>query len=287
MRGRRAAVRGRARGRVRPVAGVPQLLEGHGAPGRVQRSPATSSICCRRARPDFLDGILTQAADPQRLFLTDLCWSNGLACAGDVRLNDWKAKGYGKVEPVLFTARNGATLSGHVWKTLKGPTKRPGVVITNGSVQAPEQAYWWAAQTLAKAGYVVMTWDPQNQGRSDTLGQGEDALSGALSQVNGETFYDGTQDALDFFLSTKKVRYLPACQPDRDLPLRQAGAPRPRRAQLGLQPLRAQRRSQAPRPGRALVRRRRRLLHEPGGPAGRCRGGLGQPLQRHRHLQCR
>lgn len=157
----------------------------------------------------FLDGIVTQAADPQRLFLTDLCWSNGLACAGDVRLNDWESKGYGKVEPVLFTARNGATLSGHVWKTLKGPTKRPGVVITNGSVQAPEQAYWWAAQTLAKAGYVVMTWDPQNQGRSDTLGQGEDALSGALSQINGETFYEGTQDALDFLLTTKKVRYCP------------------------------------------------------------------------------
>ena len=28
--------------------------------------------------------------------------------------------------PVLFTARNGATLSGHVWATVAGPAKRPG-----------------------------------------------------------------------------------------------------------------------------------------------------------------
>ncbi|MEA2346857.1 MAG: hypothetical protein QOG62_644 [Thermoleophilaceae bacterium] len=157
----------------------------------------------------LLDAITTQAGDPERLFLTDLCFSNGLACAGDIRLNDWQTGGDGKVEPVLFTARNGATISGHVWRTRTGPKKRPGVVITNGSVQAPEQAYWWAAQTLAKAGYVVMTWDPQNQGRSDTFGQGEDAASGALSQLNGETFYDGTQDALDFFLSTKRVAFCP------------------------------------------------------------------------------
>jgi hypothetical protein len=31
-----------------------------------------------------------------------------------------------------------------------GPAKRPGVVITNGSVQADEQLYWFAAQALAK-----------------------------------------------------------------------------------------------------------------------------------------
>ena len=50
----------------------------------------------------------------------------------------------------------------------------PLIVITNGSVQAPEQLYWGQAATLAKHGYVVLTYDPQGQGRSDTFGEGVD-----------------------------------------------------------------------------------------------------------------
>ena len=80
--------------------------------------------------------------------------------------------------PVVFTARNGATLSGRVWFTRAGPAKRPGVVIVNGSVQASETLYWFAAQTLAKAGYVVLTFDPQNQGRSDSRGEAPDGDEG-------------------------------------------------------------------------------------------------------------
>jgi len=125
-------------------------------------------------------------------------------CAGDVRLYDWN----GIVKPVLFTARNGSTLSGRVWMTAGGPAKRPGVVITNGSVQAPETLYWFAAQTLAKAGYVVLTWDPQGQGYSDTYGEGVDRNDGVPSQ-SGRPFYDGTEDALDFFFSTPGTPYVP------------------------------------------------------------------------------
>ena len=109
-----------------------------------------------------------QANDPEREFQDHLCRSGEDGCAGDVRLYDWQTNGYGIVRPVLFTARNGATLSGHVWATRSGRTYRPGVVITNGSVQADEQLYWFVAQTLAKAGYVVLTFDPQGQGQSDT-----------------------------------------------------------------------------------------------------------------------
>src|SRR3954453_12438297 len=79
-----------------------------------------------------------QAADPERNFLAQLCATGEDGCAGDARLYDWQAKGYGVVQKVTFTARNGATLSGHVWATRAGPAKRPGIVITNGSVQAPE-----------------------------------------------------------------------------------------------------------------------------------------------------
>lgn len=147
--------------------------------------------------------------DPQRSFMTDLCWNGYDGCAGDVRLYDWQTNGYGIVTPFLFTARNGAQLSGHVWATRSGPAKRPGIVITNGSVQADEPLYWYAAQALAKDGYVVMTFDPQGQGQSDTMGQGVDQNEGFPAQTDGRPFYDGTEDALNFFLSRPSHRYEP------------------------------------------------------------------------------
>jgi dienelactone hydrolase len=150
-----------------------------------------------------------QAADPERNFLAQLCATGEDGCAGDVRLYDWQANGYGIVQKVLFTARNGATLSGHVWATRAGPKKRPGVVITNGSVQAPEQVYWFVAQTLAKDGYVVLTWDPQNQGQSDSMGESPDQNEGFPAQSDGRPFFDGTEDALNFFFSNAAHPYVP------------------------------------------------------------------------------
>jgi hypothetical protein len=147
-------------------------------------------------------------SDRERFFGGNLCWQRGDGCAGDVRLYDFVTRGAGIALPVLFTARNGSTLSGHVWATAAGPAKRPGVVITNGSVQAPEELYWFAAQTLAKAGYVVLTFDPQGQGYSDTFGEGADRQDGFPSQ-EGRPFYDNTEDALDFFFSTAASPYAP------------------------------------------------------------------------------
>lgn len=160
-----------------------------------------------------LEGELILATDGPaqrfgRNFLGNLCGNHTDGCAGDVRLDDWGRNGYGLMQPVLYTARNGSTISGHVWATRTGPAKRPGVVITNGSVQAPEELYWFAAQTLAKAGYVVMTWDPQGQGFSDTFGEGVDQRDGFPSQ-EGRPFYDGTEDALDFFFSAPGSPYRP------------------------------------------------------------------------------
>src|SRR5436305_3247005 len=150
-----------------------------------------------------------QATDPGREFVSDLCWNGNDGCAGDVRLYDWQTNGYGIVQPVLFTARNGATLSGHVWATKAGPAKRPGIVITNGSVQADEYMYWYAAQALAKDGYVVLTFDPQGQGLSDTYGEAPDRNEGVPAQTDGRPFYDGTEDALNFLLSSKQHPYEP------------------------------------------------------------------------------
>jgi dienelactone hydrolase len=149
-----------------------------------------------------------QVNDPARLF-PDLCASGEDGCAGDVRLYGWQSGGAGIVQPVYFTARNGATVSGHVWATRSGAAHRPGIVITNGSVQADEQLYWFAAQTLAKAGYVVLTFDPQGQGQSDSFGEAPDQTEGFPAQTDGRPFFDGTEDAVNFFLSTPSRAYVP------------------------------------------------------------------------------
>lgn len=161
-----------------------------------------------------IDATTAQLKDPERNFMANLCATGEDGCAGDIRLNNWGPNGYGIVKPILFTARNGATLSGHVWATRAGPARRPGIVITNGSVQAAEQHYWYAAQTLAKDGYVVMTFDPQGQGQSDILGEGADRLEGVPSQTDGRPFFDGTEDAINFFLSTAGDPYepVPSCE---------------------------------------------------------------------------
>ena len=158
-----------------------------------------------RSAQNTADAAQILATDPERAgggAGGTVCFTYGSGCAGDIRLYDFQSRGRGLVSPVLWTARNGSTVTGHVWATRSGPARRPGIVITNGSIQAPETLYWWAAQTLAKAGYVVITYDPQEQGRSDTFGEGVDRMEGVPSQTQGNTFFDWTQDALDFLLST-------------------------------------------------------------------------------------
>ncbi len=147
------------------------------------------------------------AADPERNPL-NLCTMHGFECAGDLFFWEWGAQGHGIQQPVLFTARDGATLSGTVWATKGGPAKRPGIVITTGSVQAPEQIYWGLAAVLAKHGYVVLTYDVQGQGRSDLFGEAPDDQEGVPSQ-EGEPFFDGTEDALDFLLSGPEHPFQP------------------------------------------------------------------------------
>ncbi|HEV7516666.1 MAG TPA: hypothetical protein VGR07_10235, partial [Thermoanaerobaculia bacterium] len=161
-----------------------------------------------------INSLAIQAKDPERNFITNLCASGEDGCAGDVRLYNWGPNGYGIVKPVLFTARDGATISGHIWATRAGPARRPGIVITNGSVQANEQMYWYAAQTLAKDGYVVMTFDPQGQGQSDALGETPDQQEGFPAQSDGRPFFDGTEDAINFFFSTARHPYepVPSCE---------------------------------------------------------------------------
>jgi dienelactone hydrolase len=175
---------------------------------RIYMTPAYQLRLRQQSLENSNQAALALLRDPERNFI-NLCGNGFDGCAGDVRLYDWGPGGHGIVKPVLFTARNGATLSGHVWATKSGPARRPGIVITNGSVQADEQMYWYAAQALAKAGYLVMTFDPQGQGQSDIFGEGPDRLEGVPAQTDGRPFFDGTEDAIDFFLSDAGQPYEP------------------------------------------------------------------------------
>ena len=118
-------------------------------------------------------------------------------------------------------------------------------------MQAPEQLYWFAAQTLAKAGYVVLTSDPQGQGQSDARGEAPDENEGFPAQTDGRPFFDGTRDALDFFLSNadEHLQAAPELR-DRHEPRAQAEPPRRGRPQRRLQPVlehaRTRRRSASP-----------------------------------------
>jgi dienelactone hydrolase len=180
---------------------------------RIYDTPAYQLKLLQVGTRNGQQALAEQARDPGRNMLGTLCAMGFNGCAGDVRLYNWGPKHYGLVEPVLFTARDGATISGHVWATRSGPARRPGIVITNGSVQADEQMYWYAAQTLAKDGYVVLTFDPQGQGQSDTLAAAPDTFEGVPAQTDGRPFYDGTEDAIDFLVSTPAHPYepVPSC----------------------------------------------------------------------------
>ena len=168
------------------------------------------------------------AKDPERQPNPNVC-TTIVVCAVDPRVTNWASRG-GLEMPVLYTSRSGATMSGHVWATKAGPAKRPGVIVINGSIIGYEEAYWGLAQALARQGFVVMTFDVQGEGMSDQFGQAPDqredafaatpGLGGLLSSAgattgplslggNGLTFYDGTQDALDFFLSTPSKPFVP------------------------------------------------------------------------------
>jgi len=163
-------------------------------------------------------------ADPERQPNPNTC-TTVVLCPIDPRLQNWPDAD-GIVEPVLYTSRAGATISGHVWATRSGPAKRPGVVFISGSIFGYEQLYWYVAQALAKAGFVVMTFDVQGEGMSDQFGEAPDEREQAFAGTpgtgllgptptvdmlggNGLAFYDGGADALEFFLSTPAQPYVP------------------------------------------------------------------------------
>ena len=190
-------------------------------------------------------------------------------------------KGYGIVKKVLWTARNGATISGRVWATKAGPAKRPGIVITNGSVQAR---------------------------RAAVLVRGADAREGGLRRADVGPAGPGPvgQSAARRPTRTRACRRSPTAARSSTAPrTRSTSSSRTRRrrmcraraARAGLSHAAKQdRRVKAglnaaynpfwelldPTGGhrRPLVRRGGRVVHRAGGPAGQGDRGVGQPRRR-------
>ena len=160
---------------------------------------------------------------------------NGRVYGGVGQATCWWSVGhapdYHDVTPhrVHFFARTGAKLQGHVWG-LENAGRRPGVVITTGSIQASDQMYWWAARALAAAGYVVLTYDVQGQGQSETFSHEPGSPVPGTQNVPSQqdaNFYDGTVDALRFFLSTPEEPYVPVGWTDEDVAAARASSDEP------------------------------------------------------------
>jgi dienelactone hydrolase len=148
-----------------------------------------------------------RATDPERN-PDGVCASYAYDCAGDIRVSGWASNGYGVVRDVLYTNRNGATIPGRLWATRAGPPKRPAIVLASGGL-APQTLYWFGAAALAKAGYVVLTFDVQGQGRADVRGEAPDDAAMFPFDGTGVSQEDGIEDALDFLLSTPRRPYTP------------------------------------------------------------------------------
>src|SRR4051795_153411 len=180
-----------------------------------------------------LTQLAQQAASPNHVALTPGNVFPGWNAGNPLR-RGWTGR-RGIRTAVSWTNRYGALIRGDVFAPLPGAKdpytgKRlkgqfPGVVITTGSVQGSERMYWWLAEDLAERGYVVLTYDVQGQGTSETLphqgpvadlpycdlaappAAGEQSPCPGVPFQQTSNFVYGTEDAISFFLSTPSKRY--------------------------------------------------------------------------------
>ena len=174
-------------------------------------NPAQLAQILKGASNSLTSASAPSLALPLNAPLTPLCSLYALQCAGDpFRYPEASGKdgvdfyaNEADVRSVVFYDRGCARITGQVWapKTVTQPL--PAVIIENGSIQASQPLYWFMAQRLVRSGYVVMTFDPRGQGRSD--------MQTPSGEQGGNTkpavFTDGLVDAIDFFRSTPDQRY--------------------------------------------------------------------------------
>src|SRR5690242_12049901 len=146
-------------------------------PGGQLQNPAYVPAHVTASTQQHVDQLLTQVASPTHPAVTPGNLVPGWNVGNPLRAG-WNGT-RGRSRTISFTNRYGALLRGTVYAplpgardpytgtTLAGPF--PGVVITPGSVQGSEGMYVWLAQDLAERGYVVLTYDVQGEGTSETL----------------------------------------------------------------------------------------------------------------------
>ncbi|WP_310961877.1 alpha/beta hydrolase family protein [Nocardioides terrisoli] len=201
-------------------------------PGGQLRNPAYLPALIAQGNATSTAQLLAQAATPTHPELTTGALVPGWNVGNPLRAG-W-AGTRGQMQKVAFTDRYGALLHGTVYRPmphardpyshrrLRGPF--PGVVITEGSVQGSEGMYRWLAEDLAERGYVVLTYDVQGQGTSETLPHTSGSalpfcnvlskpLAGEMTPCPGVPFQQlanfvvGTRDALSFFTSDPRRHY--------------------------------------------------------------------------------
>jgi dienelactone hydrolase len=100
----------------------------------------------------------------------------------DPYLWDWVHDPAHRVSAVSWHNRYGARISGHLWLP---PTRfaapHPTVLLVPG-LGTYEGVYWGIAQTVASAGYAVLSFDPQGQGDSDVAPLPKYCHAGAWQQ---------------------------------------------------------------------------------------------------------
>ena len=121
--------------------------------------------------------------------------------------DEWQAAGRGSYESFYFLACTGARLTATLWTptTPKPADGYPGIVISTGAVQAFQEIYFWAAQGLAEAGYMVLTYDVEGQGRSEQDGDPAYAMPNAVCDES--VFYQGMRDGLRWLRSSAADPY--------------------------------------------------------------------------------
>ena len=97
----------------------------------------------------------------------------------------------GRIQHTEFESRGAKTIDANVWYPGSGVLEDkkgrvPGIVISSG-FQGNQKMYYWAAQGLADAGYLVFTYDVSGQGHSEGQSTGPAA--------------DELRDAIDFFVA--------------------------------------------------------------------------------------
>ncbi|MGI8492842.1 MAG: hypothetical protein ACR2KC_05580 [Acidimicrobiales bacterium] len=190
-------------------------------------NPAFAQAFAEQTPGIFATQSLAMVASPTHLHLTLGQLVPGGTTADPFRtLALWIGARRGRVQPVSFDASDGAQLNGNLFSppaSVAGPY--PGVVITTGSIQGYQQMYFWAAEGLAEAGYMVLTYDVQGQGDSDTLPANCQPSPPSLQQGSVCTgvpfqqpynFFQGTEDALGFFVSTPSHAYRSVAAPGVD-----------------------------------------------------------------------